>query len=212
MTLAGSDPPIRRRVRIPCSFTLADLHWVIQTVFDWDHAHLHAFEVRGKRYEAPSSFAPDWNEERALDASTITLWELKLGVKGWSFEYLYDFGDHWLHQIDVVGSGPPEPGASYPLCVAGSGRRHPRTAVGWAATGGCSISSPTPSTPSTRRRRSVSVTTSTWSASIRNEPTNACGRSSRGAREKAASAASAGAVRPGFYPGTSSKWSSPFGR
>lgn len=119
MTLAGSDPPIRRRVRIPCSFTLPDLHWVIQTVFDWDHAHLHAFEVRGKRYEAPSSFAPDWNEERALDASTITLWELKLGVKGRSFEYLYDFGDHWLHQIDVVGSGPPEPGASYPLCVAG---------------------------------------------------------------------------------------------
>ena len=119
VTLAWSDPAIWRRVRVPCSFTLADLHWVIQAVFGWENSHLHSFEVRGERYEAPSPYGPELDEERALDASSVTLGELKLGVKGRRFEYVYDFGDHWLHEIAVLDAGPAEPGATYPLCVAG---------------------------------------------------------------------------------------------
>ncbi len=119
VTLAESDPPIRRRVRMPCSFTLADLHWVIQAVFDWENCHLHEFRVRGERYEAPSPFDRTGTRSRALDGSEVSLWGLKLGVAGRRFEYLYDFGDDWLHEIEVVRAGPAEPGVEYPVCVSG---------------------------------------------------------------------------------------------
>jgi hypothetical protein len=35
------------------------------------------------------------------------------------FDYLYDFGDQWMHQLIVEERIPPEQGAKYPICVAG---------------------------------------------------------------------------------------------
>ena len=45
--LAGIRPPIWRRVLVPASFTLEQLHSVIQMVFEWHDAHMHDFRVRG---------------------------------------------------------------------------------------------------------------------------------------------------------------------
>src|SRR5262249_56233907 len=43
VSLAGSRPPIWRRVRLPVTSTLGDLHHVFQVLFGWDVAHLHPF-------------------------------------------------------------------------------------------------------------------------------------------------------------------------
>jgi pRiA4b ORF-3-like protein len=37
--------PVWRRVRLPATATLADLHQVIQVLFGWDRDHLHLFAV-----------------------------------------------------------------------------------------------------------------------------------------------------------------------
>ena len=37
-----------------------------------------------------------------------------------SFQYEYDFGDSWEHEVLVEGVVPPEPKVKYPLCLEGS--------------------------------------------------------------------------------------------
>lgn len=41
ITLAGSEPPIWRRVLMPGDANLAELHRVIQHVMGWSNSHLH---------------------------------------------------------------------------------------------------------------------------------------------------------------------------
>ena len=42
-----------------------------------------------------------------------------LGGEGFRFEYLYDYGDGWEHEVKVVSIGPPVDGERYPSCQAG---------------------------------------------------------------------------------------------
>src|SRR6266516_6764618 len=53
VSLPGSRPPIWRRVRLPVTATLGDLHNVIQVLFGWDGDHLHVFQAGKKRYSDP---------------------------------------------------------------------------------------------------------------------------------------------------------------
>jgi Plasmid pRiA4b ORF-3-like protein len=41
------QPPVWRRVRLPATTTLAELHRIIQVLFEWEHDHLHVFTVDG---------------------------------------------------------------------------------------------------------------------------------------------------------------------
>jgi hypothetical protein len=38
---------------------------------------------------------------------------------GASILYLYDFGDSWLHRVDLEATSRPRPSQTYPLCIAG---------------------------------------------------------------------------------------------
>ena len=45
VALSQVRPPIWRRVLLPATATLGDLHEMIQVLFGWDGDHLHVFEV-----------------------------------------------------------------------------------------------------------------------------------------------------------------------
>jgi len=49
VSLIHSKPPIWRRVAVPASITLAELHDVLQAAFDWTNSHLHQFESPQRR-------------------------------------------------------------------------------------------------------------------------------------------------------------------
>ena len=62
VALSDVRPPIWRRILVPATATLGDLHEVIQVLFDWDGDHLHVFESGKKRYADPlSSSSAAWN-------------------------------------------------------------------------------------------------------------------------------------------------------
>jgi hypothetical protein len=42
------DPLVWRRLLVPATSTLADLHAVIQAAMDWHDAHLHQFRIAGR--------------------------------------------------------------------------------------------------------------------------------------------------------------------
>lgn len=93
VSLLDIEPEIWRRFVVPADITLDRLHDVIQIVMGWEDYHLHQFTVSGRRYtEYPES--PDDGK----DDGRYRLGNL-VKRKGLSFEYIYDFGDNWVHQV-----------------------------------------------------------------------------------------------------------------
>jgi hypothetical protein len=115
ISLVESKPLIWRRVIVPESLTLADLHRVIQIVMGWENSHLHEFKVSGERY---TEFEEDI-QSGAGDSTAVTLRSLNLNREGQIFLYNYDFGDDWLHQILVESSRTVEDSAKLPVCETG---------------------------------------------------------------------------------------------
>ena len=118
VTLADTQPPIWRRVLVDSSANLAELHSVLQVAFGWSGCHLHLFDIGGRLYGPIDDEADD----DVVDQETVTL--RQVASAGATFLYRYDFGDDWLHVIDVESiedtyrrlpccldgrrSGPPE--------------------------------------------------------------------------------------------------------
>lgn len=111
ITLQHVRPACWRRVRIPASATLADLHEVIQVAFAWDGDHLHGFAVGRRRYGDPSfGFEYDENETTLAVAFRARR----------TIGYTYDFGNEWRHEISLEKVVEPEP-ITHPVCVDGRG-------------------------------------------------------------------------------------------
>lgn len=103
VTLQRISPPIWREISVPDSFTLLQLHRAIQLVFDWLDYHLFSFQLGTRRLEGAN---PETEDEIADD---VQLRELGLSVHS-RFQYVYDFGDDWEHEIVVqaVRLDPPD--------------------------------------------------------------------------------------------------------
>lgn len=114
--LEDIEPMIWRRVAVPSSLTLFELHVVIQGAMGWNDSHLHMFDISGKRYEIPEDDElgpePGCFDER-LHKLTALLSE------GMMFSYVYDFGDDWRHLIVVEKQDGAVPDWVEPNCIAG---------------------------------------------------------------------------------------------
>ena len=115
--LAGSQPPIWRRVQIRSTTTLGRLHNILQTVMGWTNSHLHQFIVGEARFSDPD-FDP-YGELDFADEQMVRLNEI-VGAEGDHFVYEYDFGDCWQHDLLVEQIAESAPGVRYPICLAGA--------------------------------------------------------------------------------------------
>jgi Plasmid pRiA4b ORF-3-like protein len=95
ITLKGIRPAIWRRVQVPATIRLSDLHQVIQTVFGWTDSHLHQFFIDRTSYGQPEDFDQDVRDE-----AKAILWNA-IGSRTKRFTYVYDFGEDWRHEIVV---------------------------------------------------------------------------------------------------------------
>ena len=112
VTLAGSQPPIWRRLQIPSTVTLSTLHEVLQAIFGWQNYHMWMFENQLGCYGPPD---PDLE---IRNAAAKRLDQVAPGA-GDRLSYTYDFGDDWEHDIVVEAVTHPEPGIVYPRCLSG---------------------------------------------------------------------------------------------
>jgi len=115
ITLEEVEPPVWRRVQVSGSITLERLDMVIQKAMGWHNAHLHEFEVSGKRYGQPEPDKPEYKVEPE--------WELTLRgaapTEGARFRYVYDLGDGWGHEVLVEAIQAPGGPLKHPVCLAG---------------------------------------------------------------------------------------------
>lgn len=93
VTLDYVGPSVLRRLVVPASLTLRQLHAVIQTAMGWQGYHLHLFEVAGVLYGDVEEIqtAPLGDED------VVTVGAAAERVA--EFGYEYDFGDGWRHTV-----------------------------------------------------------------------------------------------------------------
>ena len=127
VTLQEIQPPIWRRILVWEDATLAQLHRILQIVMGWEDYHLHQFEIGRRIYSVPDP-DDDLYERQVIDESRVRLREVVPRV-GIQFEYLYDFGDSWRHDLLLEAIVLPDLGTEYPHCVTGE-RRTPPEDVG----------------------------------------------------------------------------------
>ena len=118
ISLIGSSPLIWRRIIVPVRLNLGKLHKIFQVTMGWTTSHLHEFRITGKRYmdQSYDDFAVD-PEDRTLDQEKLTL--LHIASKTDRFEYIYDFGDGWRHQIEIENIQDLDPRLTLPICIGG---------------------------------------------------------------------------------------------
>ncbi len=107
--------PVLRRVEVPLSIHLDDLHLVIQHAMGWENRHPYEFRVGNG-----VAFGPVDPKSRVKatrqDSSAATLADVckHLTKRMLTFEYIYDFQDYWAHRVKLQGIGEQEPGRTYP--------------------------------------------------------------------------------------------------
>lgn len=123
ITLEDVNPEVWRRLLVPSDLLLVTLHEILQVTMGWENYHLHAFTIRGTRYGRP-----DKDESgRVIDERKQTIGAL-VDLRE-RFTYEYDFGDGWIHLIDVEKPSAPID-ATPPTCVDGRGACPPEDCGG----------------------------------------------------------------------------------
>lgn len=91
-----------RRFLIQKAATFADLHLAIQDAFEWRNYHLFEFRHPGKPDQVLAGIR-DEDAPRTPDAKRVQIKDrLDLRFYGamW-WEYEYDFGDEWIHEVKL---------------------------------------------------------------------------------------------------------------
>jgi hypothetical protein len=117
VTLRDIDPLIWRRIQVWEDTTLGKLHNILQIVMGWEDCHLHEFIIGRRLYSIPDA-DDDLNERTVIDERQQRLLDVLPRV-GTAFEYLYDFGDSWQHDLLLEAILLPDPRQQYPRCVVG---------------------------------------------------------------------------------------------
>jgi Plasmid pRiA4b ORF-3-like protein len=118
--LTGISPMMWRRVLVPTTFTLRELHGVIQLAMGWEGIHLYDFHLRAERYGS---------QEVAASSPDVALAALRLR-KGARFIYEYDLNIPWRHEVRIEDRLEPDARKTYPVCTAGDGACPPEDCGG----------------------------------------------------------------------------------
>lgn len=119
ITLKGIRPPIWRRIQVPETYTFWDLHVAIQDAMGWDDYHLHEFEVTSPSTGSTVNIGTPHEEygEKVLREDKQKIKDY-FTANNRSAEYMYDFGDSWVHTVRLEKILPRE-GGRYPCCTGG---------------------------------------------------------------------------------------------
>jgi hypothetical protein len=109
--LVGISPMVWRRVLVPATFTLRELHGVIQVAMGWEGIHLYVFQLRVARYGS-------W--ELSASSPDVTLADLRFR-KGARLIYEYDLNIPWRHEVRIEDRLEREARKTYPACTGGDG-------------------------------------------------------------------------------------------
>ena len=118
--LLGISPMIWRRVLVPETMSLHELHGVLQVAMGWEGIHLFQFNIRGIMHAGP------YLHDQAVD---MPLSDFRFRRNG-KFRYVYDMGSWWDHELRIEDRVSATPGKRCPVCTDGSGACPPEDCGG----------------------------------------------------------------------------------
>lgn len=125
ISITFSDPLIWRRIQVPGTFTLAQLHDIIQLSMGWSDSHVHQFLVGKISYE-PTIKTNAPRESKRFDEHKYKLHSLEEGMR-FVFTYIYDAGEGWEHEIHLEEVVPPTRQLKHPILLSGEMACPPET-------------------------------------------------------------------------------------
>jgi len=120
VVLVGTDPPIWRQLQVPINANLGWLHAVLQVAMGWTNSHLHQFTVNGQLYSDTRHYSAEFEgDPEILEEKGFTLEQI-VPHETDTFEYEYDLGDSWNHEITVENIlSSDAAGAGKAICMDG---------------------------------------------------------------------------------------------
>ena len=123
-------PKIYRDIEIDSSDSLYDLAAVIVQAFDFDLDHAFGFFSKldhyifdsPVRYELFADLDGD-SEARSVKRTKVAQAFPELGSK---MQFLFDYGDEWRFQVEVIGLGQKVPKTPYPKILKTVGKAPPQ--------------------------------------------------------------------------------------
>lgn len=126
ITLTGITPAIWRTLRVPHDIRMDRLHDVLQAAFGWTNSHLHQFIVDRADEALVLVYNKSHVDEEFADETARRLEERRVGLDrflsrvGDRLVYEYDFGDSWMHQVEVMAVQPQTSRLGAALCLDGA--------------------------------------------------------------------------------------------
>jgi pRiA4b ORF-3-like protein len=113
------SPSVMRRVEVPLTMRLDDLHFVLQIAIGWQNCHPFEFRIGERAWGLVDRESSD----NPLPAETVNLSDILPLSR--SFKYNYVYGDDWQHTVTIESVSKPASGVSYPRLTDGTGRCPP---------------------------------------------------------------------------------------
>lgn len=117
------------KISLSHKHTLGDLHEAIQYAFGFDNDHLYAFYTGGNQRTGKPIYCED-AENGGATAERTTIADLEF-YKGQKMLYLFDFGDEWKFDVELVGIDKEAPLPIKPAITGSKGEAPRQYGAGW---------------------------------------------------------------------------------
>ncbi len=121
-----NDSNVWRTIQMKSQQTLTELHLAIQDALDWDADHLYAFYMNGKKDDIRYTYVDEYEFEEMYGGEDVgctdeaIIGSLGMSIKH-SFQYLFDYGDQHLFNIELVNIQEVADEDEYPRVLDGRG-------------------------------------------------------------------------------------------
>ncbi len=124
-------PRVYRDIEIESTKSLYDLAAAIVQAFDFDFDHAFGFYSKldeyvfdsPVRYELFADLEGGGSEARSVKQTTVAQAFPAVGAK---MQFLFDYGDDWRFQVEVIGQGEKVSRARYPKVLKAVGKAPPQ--------------------------------------------------------------------------------------
>ena len=123
-------PRVYRDIEIESTKSLYDLAAAIVQAFDFDFDHAFGFYDTSDKniFNAPLRYElfadlDEGHEARSVKRTKVAQAFPAVGSK---MQFLFDYGDEWRFQVEVIGQGEKAPRARYPKVLKAAGKPPPQ--------------------------------------------------------------------------------------
>ena len=123
-------PRVYREIEIPSEKSLYDLAAAIVQAFDFDFDHAFGFFSKPGYhvFDSPVRYELFADLEGGSEAGSVKRTKVAQAFPavGAKMQFLFDYGDDWRFQVEVIGLGQRVPKARYPKLLKAVGKAPPQ--------------------------------------------------------------------------------------